>query len=275
MSAVDFEPVVEFPDNSFDAARVYLALMAYPERGAGQPGGPGVRFTEALWEYVVWDARRHKGLKATRERLGLSADLIPRKRDFEGALNRGLRRLERRVAAFDIVGNQLINGLLNGILRANAMVRAGRAGEAFVRPPGSDGVNPIRREIIARATPSPRQIVRRNADRWSQRFGLNDTGRSADQTRKAKDLIRRAYRQSIPVMHLTHGFAMIVAEIAPKLDGWDDFDWLLVLLWHSEQWVWHALQRAASFRMLAQFPDAGLPPQDAMIELVLPQKCAG
>lgn len=270
-----FEAVVEFPENPFNAARIYLALMAYPERGAGQPGGQGARFAEAMWEYLVWDGRRHKGLKQTRERLGARADRIPRKRDFEGALNRGLRRIERRVAAFDIIGNQMISGFLNGIFRANSMVRDGRADEAFTRPLGSDGVNPIRRGIIAAATPSPRQVVRTNVDRWSQRFALNSTGRSADQDRKEKDLVRRGYRQSIPVMHLTHGFEMIVSDIAPRLDGWDDYDWLLVLLWHSEQWVWDALQRASRFRMLATFPDTGLPPPEAMIELILPQKCAG
>lgn len=274
MATIDFEPVVEFPENPFDAARLYLALTAYPERGAGHLDGRGARFTAALWNYVVWDGRRHKGLVKAREQLGARGAEIPHRRDFEGALERGLRRIERRVAAFDIFGNQLVNGLLNGINRANAMVREGRAGEAFVRPPGSPGYNPIRREIIAAATPSPRQIIRRNLDRWSDRFSLNGPVQTADPTRKEKDLARRGYRESIPVMHLVHGLDRIAGEIAPTLAGWDHFDRILVLLWHSEQWVWEALRCAIRFRELAMLSDNGFPPHDAMIELIPPQKCA-
>src|SRR3546814_10226311 len=44
--AIAFEPKVEFPDNAFEAARMYLALMAYPELGEGQPGERGCRLTE-------------------------------------------------------------------------------------------------------------------------------------------------------------------------------------------------------------------------------------
>lgn len=60
-SGMAFEPIVEIPDNPFNAARIYLSVMAYPEQGAGQPGGLGVPFAEALWQYVIWDRRRAKG----------------------------------------------------------------------------------------------------------------------------------------------------------------------------------------------------------------------
>lgn len=170
--SVEFEPLIRFPANPFDAARIYFAVMAYPERGAGQSGGLGLPFAEALWQYVIWDARKARGLASVRAKFHDRPFESPRKRDFEGALNRGLARLERRSAAYSVVGNQLVNGLLNGVLRAQKMVRDGRGDEAFVRPLGDDKPNPIRNEIIAAETPSPRKIVGRDLARWSNSFGL-------------------------------------------------------------------------------------------------------
>ena len=186
--AIDFERTVEIPANPFDAARVYLAVLAYPERGAGLSGGLGVPFAEALWQYVVWDRRRAKGLRDVRCLLADPTFMPPRRRDFEGALNRGRNRLQRRIAAFDIVGNRMINGFLNAGLEARRLAAADRADEAFERAPGSTYA-PIKQEVWDRNTPTARRIVHRDLDRWSERFGLNETGRPADAVQKGKDLI--------------------------------------------------------------------------------------
>ena len=90
----DFEPELPFPDNPFNAARLFMAVMAYPERGAGQPpDGLGVRFTEALWNYHVWSGRRAKGLRYIREKFSDPNFQPPVHRDFVGTLERGTRRM--------------------------------------------------------------------------------------------------------------------------------------------------------------------------------------
>ncbi|MFA6123979.1 MAG: hypothetical protein WCS75_04185 [Sphingomonas sp.] len=272
-SSIEFEPLVEFPEDPFDAARIYLSVMAYPELGAGQPGGLGVPFIAALWQYAVWDIRKARGLAALREKFRDQTFESPRKRDFEGALNRGIARLERRSAAYTIIGNQLVNGMLNGILRAQELVRDGRDIEAFVRPLGDDRPNPIRSQIIADETPSPRKIVQRDLPAWSKRLGLNTTGASADPSRKAKDLIRRGFIESRPVLHLAHGLNMILADDQDKLHGWGEQHWLLILLWNCDAWVWKALDLAIAWREVSRFSDYGLPSTEQMIELVKPKKC--
>ncbi len=268
---IDFEPVVDIPTNPFDAARVYLAVLAYPERGAGQLGGLGISFGAALWQYVVWNARKAKGLRWVREKFRDPQLQPPRKRDFEGALNRGLRRIERRVAAFDIVGNQMLNGFLNAGLKASRLTAAGKRDEAYVIQPGAKFA-PIRLELWEEATPSARQIVRRNLDRWSDRFALNDTGRPADPEQKEKDIIRRGFLQSRPVLHMAHGLNRILDEIGPTLQGWDDWDWLLVLLWNPDAWVWQAIENAITWRLLSRFPQMPKLAPEQMIELVPPKE---
>lgn len=265
-----FEPIVEFPDNALNAARVYLAVMAYPEMGAGQPDGLGVPFGSALWQYVVWDGRRAKGLRWLRERFGDPELRPPRKRDFEGTLHRGLRRIERRVAAFDIVGNQMITGLLNVHRKAAQFAAAGREQEVYVIQPGAKFA-PIRPEFWEKATPSPRAVVRRNLPRWSERFGLNETGASADPKQKEKDLIRRGYLQSRPVLHMVHGLNRICDEIGPTLEGWGERDWLLVLLWNPDAWIWQAIEHAVVWRLLSHLHQMPKLAPEHLVDLVPPK----
>lgn len=249
---IDFEPEIVFPDNPFDAARVYLGATAYPERGAGQPGGLGVGFSEAMWNYVVWNGRQAKGLRYVREKFGDPAFQPPAKRDFEGALNRGWRRLRRRSAAYSLVGTQMLNGFFGAGREAQKLAAEGREAEVYQLPIGAK-VNPFRPELWMRATPSARAIVSRDIDRWAAEFGLNTTGKAADDEQKAKDLVRRAWVQSRPVLHMAHGFNTIVTDIGPTLDGWDDWDWMLVLLWNPEAWVWEAIETAETWRQLSRF----------------------
>ena len=249
---IDFEPEIVFPDNPFDAARVYLGAMAYPERGAGQPGGLGIAFTEAIWNYVVWNARQAKGLRYVRDRFGDPAFAPPAKRDFEGALNRGWRRLRRRSAAYGMIGTQMINGFFAATAEASRLEVAGRHDEAYQLPKGAK-VNPVRPELWIRTMRSARHYVSGDVDRWAKKFGLNVTGKAADDDQKAKDLVRRAWVQSRPVLHMAHGFNCIVTDIGPTLEGWDDWDWLLVLMWHPDKWVWQAIETAETWRRLSQY----------------------
>lgn len=266
----DFEPQILFPDNPFDAARVFLGAMAYPERGSGQPGGLGAPFTAALWNYVVWNGRQARGLRFVREKFGDPQFKPPAKRDFEGTLGRGARRLRRRSTAYSLVGTQLINGFFSVLADQARLTRDGRRDEAFVTSPDAK-FEPCRPELWVRNTRSPRQTIAQDVERWAKRFGLNATGQTADSAQKTKDLVRRAYLQSRPVLHMAHAIEYVCTEIGPKLEGWDDLDWLLVLLWNPEAWVWEAIATANRWRETSQyhFTPALAPTQ--MIELILPE----
>lgn len=270
--AIKFEPIVEFPDNPFDAACIYLGVMAYPELGAGQQGSQGARFTLALRNYVIWNHRYVRGLPALRKLLGNPRFKVSPQRSFERQVERGRRRILRRCAAFDIVGNQLINGFLNGMLDARRAAAAGRIGDAYDSDTAS-GRGAIRPEVIARATPSARRIIRRDIKHWSGRLGLNETGCAADLVQKERDLVSRGFLQSRPVLHLAHGLNKTLSKTEKTLEGWDKADWLLLLLWNAEHWVWQAIDDAVSWRLVAQWvPSGGLSPAQ-MIELIPPKKC--
>src|SRR3546814_1900820 len=61
----------------------------------------------AFWEYYMWNWRRVRGLREVRAALAAPRFNTPRQRRFEGAVERGRRRIMRRFAAFDIVGSQM------------------------------------------------------------------------------------------------------------------------------------------------------------------------
>lgn len=267
-----FEPEVSFPDNPFNAARLFLAVMAYPELGAGQPDQRGCEFTGALWSYVVWDARKARGLRYVREKFRDPQLRPPAKRDFDGALERGRRRLHRRGVAYDLMGTQLINGLFAVRREAAALLAAGRREEAFVTHPGAK-YEPIRPSLWERHTPSARAVVNSNLDRWAQGFQLNETGRPADRPQKSKDLVRRAYLQSCPVLHMAHALNHVLTEQGPTFDGWEEADSLLILLWNAETWIDGAIEDARRWREGADHRMVPSPRTSEMIDLI-PRKCA-
>lgn len=207
--AIDFEPVVEFPNNGFDAARLYLGLMAYPERGAGQPGNAGSGFAEALWKYYIWQRRRARGLNDVRRAFNDPSFAPPTLRESRGKIERGRKRIERRCAAYDIVGNQMVNGILNTGLRATDAKASGRIADPYLGKEG-DKFRPFKPEIIKLATPSKHEIIRRNLERYSQRLGLNETGTPNSQRQKIRDLVGRGFYQSRSVLHLAHGLNTVI-----------------------------------------------------------------
>ena len=151
------------------------------------------------------------------------------------------------------------------------LTREGLQEEAHIIIPGALA-QPARPELWGRTRRSPLQIVEADVERWAKRFGLNATGRAADQRQKAKDLVRRAYLQSRPVMHMTHAFNQVCTEIGPKLEGWGDHDFILVLLWHPEAWVWNAIEMAETWRIGARHHFVPDYDPALMIKLLLPEK---
>ncbi len=198
----------------------------------------------------MWNGRKAKGLGYVRDRFGDAAFKPPAKRDFEGAYMRGWRRLRRRAAAYSLIGTQLVNGFFAAGSDAARLAAAGGAGDAYHFEAGAT-IALLRPELWVRNTPSPRRIVSRDLKRWEKAFGLNVTGDPADAEQKVRDLVRRAFFQSRPVLHMAHGLNQAVTEIGPTLDGWEVWDPLLVLLWNPGAWVWQAVENARTWRMLS------------------------
>lgn len=272
-AGIDFEPLVSFPDHPFDAARVFLAVLAYPEGGAGQPGGLGIHFTEAMWKYFVWNGRRAKGLRYVREKFEDASFQPPVLRDFQGTLERGTRRIKRRTAAYGLVGNQMLNGFMRVLRETARLTHERRRDEAVVTIPGAAAA-PARPELWEQSTRSPLQIISRDVDRWARKFGLNRTGTSSDSQRKAKDLVRRAYLQSRPVLHMAHAFDEVCCKVGEASDEWGEDTWLLLLLSHPEEWVWDAIDVANRWRLSSHSHLMPHLEPGHMIELVTSKKSA-
>lgn len=99
--------------------------------------------------------------------------------------------------------------------------------------------------------PSLKSIISGNVNRWATRFGLNKTGHAADLDRKAKDLLRRAYLQSRPVLHMAHALEQAVKEFGPAMPGIGEGDNLLVMLINCERWIWQAIECAERWRSIS------------------------
>lgn len=269
-AATAFEPVVEFPEHSYDAAYIYLAVMAYPEPGAGEVGAPGQVFADALAKYQLWCMQKVKGLAFVRAARGDPKYVGPKKRDFGGALERGLRRIDRRMAAYDFYGSQLITAFFRVRQLGAQAIREGRTEEAFhVNEKG--GAAPARAELWEKGTPSPHKMIRASGDHWPDRFALNETGPAADAKQKVKDVNRRGLSPSIPVLHMAHGLAEAAREVGPKIEGWNDRDSFLALLMNAELWIWDAIERAETWRLTSLAPGGLALSPDKMIKLILPR----
>lgn len=245
-----FEPEIELSDRPYDAAIVFLAVMAYPEQGAGQVGAAGSEFAGSLISYLQWQARHHKGLAQFRREMNDSNCRSPHWAEFRGKMNRGLRRLRRRMACYALHGTRLLDGFFEvGAICAEAE-RQGRTKEVYhMAPNGKFGIT--KPEIWAQAIRSARATVSRDVGGWSARFGLNQTGSSASDQQKAKDLIRRAVRQSAPVLHMAHAFEEACRETGPTIGGWGERDPALALLMNSEKWIDQAIVTAEKWRLLS------------------------
>jgi len=264
-----FEPEIIFPEQAYDAARVYLGVMAYPEQGAGEIGASGQTFATALGQYQLWAAQKVKGLPFVRAARNDPNYVGPRRREFEGILDRGLRRIDRRVAAYDLYGSQLLSGFF-GVHRLGAQaIRDGLPEEAFhVTSEGAPA--PARTELWEQGTPSAHKMINSFGDHWLERFALNRTGRSADAKQRTKDVYRRGLAPSIPVLHMAHALAEAAREVGPKLSGWDERDPWIALMMNAELWIWEALETAETWRVIPHIPCGLSLTPDKMIKLVWP-----
>ncbi|MGQ0533073.1 MAG: hypothetical protein ACT4OF_10350 [Caulobacteraceae bacterium] len=264
---LSFEPQVEFPDDPHEAASIYLGVMAYPREGAGQIGAPGQHFAMALQDYRLWRIQKIKGLAFVREASGDPHYMGPKKRSFEGVVERGLRQIDRRMAAYDFYASQLVTAFFRLRQLGALAIREGRANEAFhINAVGEPA--PARAELWQKSTPSAHKMIRDSSDHWLDRLAINETGRAADAKQKVKDAYRRELVPSVAVLHLAHGFAEAAHDMEARFGGLGNRDLWLTLYELAEYWIWDAIERAETWRLTSAFP-GGLPLTAAdMIELV-------
>lgn len=212
--SLQFEPEIVFPEDRYEAAVLFLAVMAYPEYGAGRLGQPGSEFAGALASLCLWSYSKSHGLKRLYEKRGDPLFKAPRKHEFQGSFERGVRRLHRRVAAYDLFGNHLMETFLRG----------------------------ERKHI------SVQNLLSRRERYWSEKFGLNRTGPPAEVGQKVRDIYRRAFRPSIPVIHMAHALNLVADKVIPTINGWDEREPWSTLIFNSDRWIWSAIDDAERWR---------------------------
>lgn len=265
---VPFESEVAFPEDPYAAACMYFGVMGYPELGAGQPGGRGSEFANCLRMFALWATKKSKGIHYLREAFSDPSYKPPQKREFGGPLERGIRRVYRRLAAYDLVGTQFVNGFFGACALGSRALDEERGDEAFYRMSNGE-LGPLREELWRKATPSPQQLLRRSSEYWSRKFALNSTGSSADQMQKAKDLNRRAFQTSIPVLHMAHGLSQTARDASTKIHGWGKRNPILALVLNAELWIWDAIKAAEKWRLISRCTPLDYLQPDGMIELKL------
>lgn len=266
---VPFEPEIIFPEHPYEAAIMYIAVMAYPEQGAGQIGQPGYEFANALVEYGVWSVSKSRGKRSIRERKNDPNFRVPRKRDFEGTLEHGLRRVRRRFAAYSLVGNQLLQGFFNVRALGAKAINEGKISKAFhLNPEG--GYQPVKAELWERGIPEIGAILSSAEPRWSDRLGLNKTANPADRRQKIKDLKRRAYKPSVPVLHMAHALSEAVENLSPQIEDFEKREPFNAMLFNSEKWIWEAIDSAQRWREAVGIGHMFKFDRDDLIELSRP-----
>ncbi|MGQ0661483.1 hypothetical protein [Sphingosinicella sp.] len=265
--AVAFEQEVVFPSHPFEAAYVFCAVMAYPEEGAGRIGGPGSEFANALVQFSLWATSKARGLPFVRNAKRDPSYVAPKKREFRGALDRGRRRIDRRLAAYDLFGSQILTAFFNVRQLGAKALREGRADEAFhMHPEG--GPSPARAELWEKAVPSARKFIKGSASHWAEKFALNVTAKPSDPDQKAKDIKRRAFEPSIPVLHMAHALNECAQKYGPRIPRWGERDPVLAMILNAELWIWEALEVAETWRSIPHFPGIDYLDPNRMIRLL-------
>lgn len=261
-----FEPEIIFPSDSYEAAFVFFGVMAYPELGTGGEGGAGSHYATALSQFCFWATSKAKGLSYIRSERKNPRFVAPQKRQFQGIIDRGRRRIDRRIAAFELFATQLVRGFFRSCAIGQQALREGRTEEAFHMHPNG-GPSPLRLEIMKRGLPSVGQVLASDLEGWSDRFGLNLTGPAADPIQKVKDLKSRAFEPSIPVLHMVHAYNECARKVGPTIGGWEERDHMYAMLLNAELWIWDALEIAERWRNFWHFPNEMSFSPDMMIEL--------
>jgi hypothetical protein len=262
MIGLAFEPEVALPARPYEAAIIYLALLAYPEPDAGQESQPGSRFANALASAAIWRCTKARGLRYIREQRNEPAYVAPKKREFEGAFDRGMRRIYRRGAAYDLVGTRLMRGFFAATALGQKAIKEGRIEEAYHLHPNSS-YSPLREEVWDKAMPSIRKVIGSSGDHWSQRLSLNTTGAPADRSQKAKDDYERGFRSSVPVLHMMHGLNQAMHVHGKSIPRWGEREPVMAMMMNAEIWIHDAVEWAEQWRQLAHHgPGMSLGPDD-------------
>jgi hypothetical protein len=253
MTVIDFEPVVKFPSDPYQAGIMFMAVLAYPEAGAGQIGATGANFANALMKYRLWACSKAHGLRYLREKIGDPTFKAPTKRELKGILDRGLRRIGRRTAAYDLWGTQLVRGFFAVRQLGAKAIRENRRAEAF-HINAANGYSSPRAELWEQATPSAKRIIAGNQPYWSEAFELNKTGVPADPSQKVKDDYERAFLPSVPVLHMVHALNEAMEKHGPEINGWGKREPITAMILNAELWIWEALETAVRWRDTAYLP---------------------
>lgn len=262
-----FETEIVFPSDPFEAAIIYFAVMAYPEEGAGQLGQHGSHFADSLVKLTLWSARRGRGLAWLRAQKGVSDCVAPKKREFRGTFERGMRRINRRIAAYELLGTQLVRTFFAASRLGAQAMRDGVPERAYHMNPNG-GPSPMREELWSKAAPTPRQLIVGSEPHWSERFGIHETGPAADITQKSRDVYRRGFIPSLPVLHLVHGLNLSMEKHGSAIDGWKDREPLTAMLLNFPLWIDEAIGCAEEWRTTSKFLGAFNLAPDKMIRLV-------
>lgn len=262
MTGITFEPEIVLPADPYEAAIVYLAALAYPEAGAGHEGQRGSRFADALASAAIWSCAKVRGLRYIREQRNDPGYVAPKKRAFQGAFDRGMRRIYRRSAAYDLVGTQLVRGFFAASAIGQKAIREGRTDQVYhVHPEG--GPSPMREEVWDKAMPSIRKVIASSGDHWSQRLSLNTTGKPADRDQKVKDDYDRAFLSSVPVLHMMHGLNQAMHEHGKAIPRWGEREPVMAMMMNAQLWIWDAVKWAEQWRQIAHHgPGTSFGPDD-------------
>src|SRR3546814_4101672 len=76
----------------------------------------------------------------------------PQRREFDRALEHGRRRIEQRIAAYDLRGEQMLRGFFRAMAFGAQAISDGHPESAFHMNPTA-GPSPIRAEVIKASTP--------------------------------------------------------------------------------------------------------------------------
>lgn len=71
---------------------------------------------------------------------------------------------------------------------------------------------------------------------------------------------------------MAHGLNQILADKTISLTGLERADWLLVLIWNADAWVWKAIDHAVSWRKFTSWDRFTQLSPGLMIELVPAKK---
>ena len=231
MGKFEFEPLIAFPENPLDAARIYFAVMAYPELGAGQPGGAGVGFSASLLDYAMWAHRKGRGRREVRAASGNPIFRPPEWRSFSASMNRGLDRVRRRLVVLDLFQRRQLAALSRSGFRMQPLSEA------------------------ARQMPSWGGVLNRDVKGWRKRAAINRTGiGGSNEVSEAKDFRRRVIRPSISVLHMAHGLWLVAPDVEAQVSRWSERDPLTAMYLNPDLWIDRAIEAAISWRSMSDHP---------------------